>query len=166
MVVPGLLQTRQYALAVITASDLDAHPEQIEHWVEFRMARQRALAPETGPSVEIVLDEAVLHRTIGGIQVMRAQLEHLAEAITRRNATIRILPFSAGAHASPEGPFTIFDMPEPYPDVAYAETRGGAVYMEAEGAEGFVRAYDSIRNAALTPDASATVIRDAVDQIE
>ncbi|WP_245789693.1 helix-turn-helix domain-containing protein [Streptosporangium canum] len=165
MVVPGLLQTREYALAVISASDADADREQIERWVKFRMARQQVLAPDSSPSVEVVLDEAVLHRVIGNPHVMRAQLEHLLGAMTRRNVTIRILPFSAGAHASPEGPFTIFDMPEPYPDVAYAETRGGSVYTEAEGAESFVRAYDSIRKAALNPDKSATVIRDAADRI-
>ncbi|WP_406317085.1 DUF5753 domain-containing protein [Streptosporangium sp. NBC_01639] len=79
--------------------------------------------------------------------------------------TIQVLPFTVGAHASPEGSFTIFDMPEPYVDVAYVETRGGAVYTEAEDAEVFARAYDSLQSAALTPDASAIVIRDAVSRV-
>ncbi|MEU0482951.1 DUF5753 domain-containing protein [Streptosporangium sp. NPDC006013] len=156
------LQTRGYALAVIAAGDADLPGEQIERWVDFRMDRQRVLDAESAPSIEIVLDEAVLHRMIGGPKVMRAQLEHLAKSMSRPNVTVRVLPFAAGAHASPEGAFTIFDMPEPYSDASYVETRGGAVYTEAEGAEIFARAYDSLRSTALTPDESVTVIRTAI----
>lgn len=166
MVIPGLLQTRDYALAVITAGGMDAPSEQIERWVEFRMDRQRVLNAESAPSLEVVLDEAVLHRVIGGPKVMRAQLEHLSEVMMRANVTVRVLPFAAGAHASLEGSFTIFDMPEPYSDATYVETRGGAVYTEAEGAEVFARAYASIRSAALIPDESAAVIRAAVGRIK
>ncbi|MER5627162.1 helix-turn-helix transcriptional regulator [Streptosporangium sp. NPDC002544] len=162
MVVPGLLQTRDYALAVIAAGDADLPGEQIERWVEFRMDRQRVLDAESAPSIEIVLDEAVLYRMIGGPKVMRAQLEHLAKSMSRPNVTVRVLPFAAGEHACLEGSFTIFAMPEPYSDATYVETRGGAVYTEAEGAEIFARAYDSLRSAALTPDESMTVIRTAI----
>ncbi|WP_433376735.1 helix-turn-helix domain-containing protein [Streptosporangium sp. CA-115845] len=162
MVVPGLLQIRDYAQAVITASGMDTPGEQIERWVEFRMDRQRVLDGESSPHLEIVLDEAVLHRMTGGPKVMCAQLEHLSEVMTGSNVTIRVLPFAAGAHASPEGAFMIFDMPEPYSDVTCVETRGGAVYTEAEGVENFAQAYDSLRSTALTPDESATVIRSAI----
>ncbi|MEV8631817.1 helix-turn-helix transcriptional regulator [Streptosporangium sp. NPDC051023] len=166
MVVPGLLQTREYALAVIAAGDADAPSEQIERWVDFRMARQRVLDAETAPNLVVILDEAVLHRLIGGPGVMCAQLEHLSEVAARPNVTVRILPFAAGAHASPEGPFTVFDMPEPYSDVTYVETRGGAVYTEAEGVEVFAKAYDSIKSAALTRNESAIVVRNAIDRVK
>jgi len=166
MVVPGLLQTRDYALAVISAGDPNIPGEQIERWVDFRMDRQRVLDAEPTPKLEIVLDEAVLHRMIGGPNVMCVQLEHLSKAMNRPNVTVRILPFVAGAHASPEGPFTIFDMPEPYSDATYVETRGGAVYTEAEGAEIFVRAYDSLQSIALTPDESMAVIRTTIGRIK
>ncbi|MEV4381153.1 helix-turn-helix transcriptional regulator [Streptosporangium sp. NPDC049644] len=162
MVIPGLLQTRDYALAVIAAGDANAPGEQIERWVDFRMDRQRVLDAESAPSTEIVLDEAVLHRMIGGPKVMRAQLEHLAKSMSRPNVTVRVLPFAAGAHACLESSFTIFVMPEPYSDATYVETRGGAVYTEAEGAEIFARAYDSLRSTALTPDGSMTAIRTAI----
>ncbi|MEV0753169.1 helix-turn-helix transcriptional regulator [Streptosporangium sp. NPDC050280] len=165
MVIPGLLQTRDYALAVIAASDVDASGEQIERWVQFRMDRQRVLDTESAPNVEVILDEAVLHRMIGGLQIMHAQLDYLSEAMAKPNVAVRVLPFAAGAHASPEGAFAIFDMPEPYSDVTYVETRGGAVYTEAEGAEVFMRAYDSLRGAALTPDESATVVRNAIGRV-
>ncbi|MEV7011030.1 helix-turn-helix transcriptional regulator [Streptosporangium sp. NPDC051022] len=165
MLVPGLLQTRDYASAVITASGMGVPADQIERWVEFRMTRQRVLDTEAAPRLRVILDEAVLHRMIGGPEVMRVQLEHLSEAITRPNVTLQVLPFTAGAHASLEGSFMIFDMLEPYSDVTCVETRGGAVYTEAEGVENFARAYDSIHNAALTPDESATVIRSAIDSV-
>jgi hypothetical protein len=165
MVVPGLLQTRDYAAAVITAADPAAPREHLDHWLEFRMDRQRVLDAEPDPRVEILLDEAVLHRLIGGAEVMRGQLLRLAEAAERPNVTVRVVPFGAGAHASPEGPFVIFDMPEPYPDVVYVETRGGSYYTEAASADGFVRAYDSLRTVALIPDVSARFIRDAATRI-
>ncbi|GAA3086550.1 helix-turn-helix domain-containing protein [Streptosporangium carneum] len=166
MVVPGLLQTRDYALEVIAADDADTSREQIERWVEFRMDRQRALDAETAPILEVILDEAVLHRVIGGPRVMCAQLERLTDVAVRPNVSVQVLPFAAGAHASLDGAFMFFDMPEPYSDVAHVDTRGGAVYTEAEGAEDFARAYDSIQSAALTPDESAIVIRAALDRVK
>lgn len=166
MVMPGLLQTRDYASAVITTGSVGANARQIEQWVEFRIARQDVLDKETAPRLMVVLDEAVLHRAVGGPEVMRAQLGHLAEVISKPNVIVQILPFSAGAHASLEGAFMVFRMPEPYSDVTCVETKGGAVYTEADGAENFVQAYDLLLNAALTPDDSATVIRNAVNRFK
>ncbi|MBB4915980.1 helix-turn-helix domain-containing protein [Streptosporangium saharense] len=166
MVIPGLLQTRDYASAVITAGAVGANARQVEQWIEFRVSRQSVLGAETPPKLMVVLDEAVLHRAVGGPEVMRGQLKHLSEVASRPNVTIHILPFSVGAHASPEGAFTVFRMPEPYSDVTYVETRGGAVYTEADGAENFVQTYDVLLNTVLTPDDSATVIRNAVDRFK
>ncbi|MFD0888748.1 helix-turn-helix domain-containing protein [Streptosporangium algeriense] len=172
MVVPGLLQTRDYASAVITTGAMGAtgatgaSARQVEQWIEFRMARQNVLDAENPPRLLVVLDEAVLHRAVGGPGVMRAQLEHLSEAVSRPNVTLQVLPFSVGAHAGLEGAFMVFRMPEPYSDVTYVETRGGAVYTEADGAENFVQAYDLLLNAALTPDDSATAIKNAVDRFK
>ncbi|MER6829921.1 helix-turn-helix transcriptional regulator [Streptosporangium sp. NPDC000563] len=165
MVIPGLFQTRDYAQAVIAAGGMDASSEQIERWVDFRMDRKCVFDAEPAPSLEVILDEAVLHRMIGDSKVMGAQLEHLSEIANRPNVTIRILPFTAGAHASLEGSFSIFDMREPYSDIACVETRSGAVYSEAEGAENFTRAYNSIHSIALNPDESATVIRAAIGRV-
>ncbi|GIH27010.1 transcriptional regulator [Acrocarpospora phusangensis] len=161
MVIPGLFQTRAYASAVITTTDVDAHPERIQQWLEFRMARQRMLESDPHPRLEIILDESVLHRAIGGARVMFAQLRRLAAVSERPDVTVRIIPFSAGAHASPEGGFQIFDMPDPYPDVAYAETRGGALYAEADNTRKFMQAYDSLHTKALPPVESGNFIRNA-----
>ncbi|MEO3860092.1 helix-turn-helix transcriptional regulator [Acrocarpospora sp. B8E8] len=161
MVIPGLFQTREYASAVITAGDAGASPERINQWLEFRMARQKMLESDPHPRIEMILDEALMHRVIGGPRVMSAQLRRLALAADRPDVEVRIVPFSVGAHASPNGGFLIFDMPDPYPDVAYAETRGGAVYAESDGADSFMRTYDSLQTIALIPDASAKFIRNA-----
>ncbi|MER7205937.1 helix-turn-helix transcriptional regulator [Streptosporangium sp. NPDC000239] len=166
MVVPGLLQTRDYASAIITAGATGASARQVEQWIAFRMARQDVLDGEAPPKLMIVLDEGVLHRAVGGPNVMRAQLEHLFAAVSRPNVTLQVLPFAIGAHAGVDGAFTVFRMPEPYSDVTYVETKAGAVYTEADGAENFVQAYDSLLNAALTPDDSATVVKNAVDRFK
>ncbi|MEV6985225.1 helix-turn-helix transcriptional regulator [Sphaerisporangium sp. NPDC051017] len=158
LVIPGLLQTPEYAEAVITAVDPDALEKYISRWVEFRMTRQQVLARDQPIQLTAVLDEAVLRRTVGGARVMRAQLEHLIQLGNHSNVTIQVLPFDAGAHASPHGAFMIFGMSAPYPDVAYAETHAGCIYVEADGVESFARAYDQLQRAALSPKDSLSLI--------
>lgn len=83
LVLPGLLQTREYAEATIRAVDPTAPVDQTERWVEFRMKRQQVLAAEQPPHLAAVLDEALLHRPVGGPETMRAQLAHLADLAGR-----------------------------------------------------------------------------------
>lgn len=165
MVVPGLLQTHEYAEAVITAADPTAEPAYVARWAEFRMKRQQVLNRPDPLRLEVILDEALLHRAVGGETVMRRQLEHLKKMAERPAVVIRVLPFSVGAHSSLRGPFTIFDLPSPYPDVAYTETPAGNVYVEAEGVEDFCRAYDDLHQAALSPDDSTSFIAARVKQL-
>jgi transcriptional regulator with XRE-family HTH domain len=164
MVVPGLLQTRAYAEAVIRAADPGKPQERIQLWAEYRLNRQHVLGQDEPLRLSVILDEGVLHRTVGGPKVLRSQLRSLIKAAENPNIDIRVLPFSRGANASPEGPFTIFDMPEPYPDVAYVETRAGAIYVEADGVEGFVQAYDCLHETALTPGESMASIAAATER--
>jgi transcriptional regulator with XRE-family HTH domain len=165
VVLHGLLQTRAYAEAVMKANRPKAAPTYLARWLEFRAARQHVLTGEEPLHMNIVLDETILRRMVGGPQIMRDQLVHLSDLMDRPNITIQILPFSAGAHASPFGSFAIFDMPSPYPDVAYIETEAGAIYAEAEGAEPFTDAYDCLQTAALPPDESKTLIVATARQI-
>lgn len=165
MVVPGLLQTPGYAKAVIAAAEPNAEPAYVERWVEFRMKRQLVLDRPDPLRLEVIMDEALLHRAVGGEPVLGDQLEHLNKVSERHHVTLRILPFSAGAHASPRGPFTIFDLPSPYPGLAYAETPAGNVYVEAEMVEKFRRAYDDLHQVALTPDESRSLIAARVKQL-
>lgn len=160
-VVPGLLQTREYAEATIRAQDLDASTEDRERWLELRMERQRALMRDDGPQLSVVLDEAVLHRFAGSPAVMRAQLSHLTEVTEQPAVDVRVLPFRTPETTIPYSTFKVFVMGDPYPDVGYAETLGGAVYVEGDNAERFSRVYARLRAAVLEPDKSAEVIRAA-----
>ncbi|MEV7968754.1 helix-turn-helix transcriptional regulator [Sphaerisporangium sp. NPDC088356] len=163
MVIPGLLQTREYAEAVIRAADPNKPQERIHIWAEFRLNRQQVLSRDEPLRLSVLLDEAVLHRRVGGRDVLRGQLQHLIKAAEGPNISIRVLPFDAGASASPEGPFTIFNMPEPYPDVAYIETRAGAIYVEGDDMERFAQAYDCLQKATLAPDDSMALITAAAE---
>ncbi|MEV5413973.1 helix-turn-helix transcriptional regulator [Thermopolyspora sp. NPDC052614] len=166
MTVPGLLQTREYATNVIRSADPDAPLETTEHWVDFRMSRQRILTRAEPPRMAAILDEAVLRRIVGATDVMSAQLHKLAEISTHPAVAIQVLPFDAGAHPSIEGPFTIFNMPDPYPEVACVETLGGAIYVETPKVEVFLKAYDCLREAALSLKESAAFISVMAKQIE
>lgn len=149
MSVPGVMQTPDYARAIITAADPDADADQIERWIEFRLARQQALEAEEGLRAQAVLDESVLHRVTGGRTVMRAQLNGLAELASRPNIDLRVLPFRSGAHASPEGLFWIFSMPDPYPDIGCVDSAAGVIYVEADRAKRLMLKFERIQAAAL-----------------
>lgn len=156
-VVPGLLQTREYAEAVIAAGDPAATSEQLERWIELRMARQSVLDEKT-PRLSVILDESVLRREVGSPEIMTAQLRRLVECSAMDKVDIRVFPFRAGSLASTRGTFRVFQMPEPFPEVAYAETLAGAIYVESPDTDRFVRAYDGHRARALGPAESADLI--------
>ncbi|MET8863487.1 helix-turn-helix transcriptional regulator [Nonomuraea sp. NPDC004580] len=154
LVIPGLLQTEDYMEAVIRAEDPDATDEQVARWVEFRRTRQKLL-PD-GPRFATVLDEYVLRRQIGCPATMRDQLTHLADRAS--TIELRVLPLTAGAHASPDGSFRIFQLPPPFPAVAYVPTPTGAIYVEGKATDRLKLKYDRIRHAALSPDDSLKLI--------
>ncbi len=118
--VPGLLQTRAY----IEAAGLS------EELARVRTTRQQRLTGTTPLALRAVLDEAVLHREVGGLEVMREQIKRLLDAASQPNITVQIVPFSVGAHPGMTGPFTILRFPEPSMDVVFVEQRGGAVYLD------------------------------------
>lgn len=159
LVVTGLLQTREYAEAVITAAEWEAEPAQIARWVQLRMERQAVLHREAPPQLSVIIDEFALRREIGGPDVLRGQLAHLLSTAELPHVDLRVLPASIGAHASPNGNFLVFTIAEPDLDVGYAETLGGAVYVEPPNSERFIRVYDSLLNSALGPAESAELIR-------
>jgi hypothetical protein len=107
----------------------------------------------------VIIDEFVLRREIGGPDVLSGQLAHLLTAAELPHVNLRVLPASIGAHASPSGYFLICTIAEPDLDVGFAETLGGAVYVEPPGSERFVRVYARLLNSALGPAESAELIR-------
>lgn len=157
VVVPGLLQTRGYAEAVMRAAEPEQSDSQIERLLELRMLRQHVVTTAK-TRVSVILDEAVLRRPVGGAAVMAEQLDHLAETAQRSNIGLRVLPIEAGAHAAPDGAFFIFVMPDPFPALVCIETPTGGVYVEHDGVDRFVSAYHRLEQIALGPDESVALV--------
>jgi len=126
--VHGLLQTRDYAREVLMAAYPNRAPESVEGPVAAREARQRRLHGDDPLQLSAILDEAVLHRMVGGPDVMRAQLELLTERAALPNVEIRVVPFAAGAHASLTGSFDLLRFRDEN-DIVFVETRGGCMYL-------------------------------------
>lgn len=148
-VLPGLLQTREYAEALIRAAHDTATDEQITRFVELRIARQRRLDGEDPVRLSAIIDEGALRRLVGGPDVMRAQIDHLRKATALSNIEIMILPAKVGAHASLNGSFDAFRMRRPYPYTGCIATPAGALVVEGEKARKLVATYDRLRGAAL-----------------
>ncbi|HEX5994081.1 MAG TPA: DUF5753 domain-containing protein [Jiangellales bacterium] len=164
--VPGLLQTRRYAEAIIRAANYGSPPKQIQRWIELRMARQQLLQREEPLRLHAVIDEAVVRRMVGGPAVMREQLSHLVKLSERPDIKIQVLPFTAGAHASPDGQFDLFRMTAPFPDAACMQTPSGTVYVESAEAERLAGAYDRLRQAAMSVDATVAFLSDLAARLE
>ncbi len=129
--VHGLMQTENYARAVILIANANASAEEVERRVSLRMQRQQLLTQPDAPELWAVLDEAALRRSPDGPDVMRAQLEHLLRLTDLPNVTLQIVPFDVGPHAAAGGPFTILRFPEPdLPDVVYLEQLNSALYLD------------------------------------
>lgn len=166
IMVPGLLQTRDYAESVIRTANGAASEAQIERWIELRMARQRLLDRDEPVELSAVVDESVVRRMVGGRSVMRAQLLRLSAMAERPDIDIRVLPFDAGAHASPDGQFDLFGMAEPYPNAACMQTPAGAVYVEADKAVPFAAAYDRLCEAAMSTANTAALLQELAARLE
>jgi len=128
--VPGLLQTEDYARGVIRLGNL-LSDEEVDRRTQARVSRQHILSRDNPPRLWAVLDEGALSRIIGGRDVMRAQLRHLIEMCEHPAVTLQILPFSAGAHRAMGGPFTILRYTEPdLRDVVFIEQLTSALYLD------------------------------------
>ena len=131
--VPGLMQTEDYARAVILLSSPEASANETDRRVSLRMQRQQLLTEPGAPQLRAVLDEAALRRSPGGRHVMRGQLEHLLRLTDLPNVTLQIVPFRVGPPTA-GGPFTILRFLEPdLPDVVYLEHLSGALYLDQPG---------------------------------
>ncbi|RKR89212.1 helix-turn-helix protein [Micromonospora pisi] len=159
-VVPGLLQTEEYAKAMIRSARPDITTDEVEQRVRVRLGRQSLLSQDDPIDVWVVLDETVVSRPVGGDEVMRDQLKRLVEAADQPNVTIQILPFDVGAHAGMDGTFTILDFPEPGdPPVVYAENATGGLFLEkVEELQKYAFIFDHIRAAAIRPEDSVALI--------
>jgi transcriptional regulator with XRE-family HTH domain len=166
-VVHGLLQTADYARAVLGEMFPRHTADQIERLVNLRMTRQQRF--EDDPPLELwaILDEAVIRRAVGGPACMRGQLEHLITQAGRQGVTVQVLPFSTGAHAGHGGPFSILEFPERSDaEVAYVESGAGMIYLEKDReVRARAEAFDRLRAAALSPVASTDLISEAAREL-
>ncbi|SCF15506.1 Helix-turn-helix domain-containing protein [Micromonospora coriariae] len=129
--VPGLLQTREYARAVVLLGHGAAGPSELDRRVALRMQRQQLLHREHPPQLWAVVDEAALRRPIGGAEVMRGQLTALIEATKSPNVRLQVIPFAAGGHAAAGGAFTILRFgDQELPDIVYIEQLTSAIYLD------------------------------------
>ncbi|MEV0123429.1 helix-turn-helix transcriptional regulator [Streptomyces sp. NPDC050703] len=163
-VVPGLLQTREYALAIHQAREVRSGNDVIERMVDARVARQEILRRDPALHLWAILDEAVLHRTVGDADVMARQFRHLQEAAESPNIDIQILPFGAGAHAAGAGHFVILgrdDDKDPLNSMAvvYIEMRRRGLYLDdAEDVAAYKLTFDYLRSQAADTKASSRLI--------
>jgi transcriptional regulator with XRE-family HTH domain len=164
----GLLQTKKYARAVLATADPDGDEEELDRRVDLRMERQKLLSASDAPQLNVILNEAVLRRPVGGRAVMADQLRHLAAMSKRRNITVRVLPFSIGEHAAMFGGFTYMRFPDrAITDLVYHETRTGAVYLDKPAQrKPYRQMWRAIETHALGPDASRDMMVATAEEYE
>lgn len=162
--VPGLLQTREYATSIVERSQVWTTKREVTKFVDLRMARQDALTRDDPLNVTCILDEAALRREVGGPDVMKAQLERLLEVAgsSRGHVDIRMLPFSVGAHAGSDGPFQLLHFPVG-PPVALVEAKTTSLYLEEDGDVDLYRsAFKSLLSKALDAQATRRLIHELI----
>lgn len=159
--VPGLLQTKEYARAVIMAGAVGAAPEEIARRVDLRLERQRILDGENSPKFWAVIDEAALRRPIGGVDVMRGQIQHLIDLMNQPNVTIQVIPFSYGGHAAEGGAFSILRFADPdLPDIVYVEQLASALYLDKrEEVDRYSEVMERLCAVSTTPTETVDLLR-------
>ncbi|MFF9133518.1 helix-turn-helix domain-containing protein [Streptomyces sp. NPDC014806] len=164
-VVPGLLQTPEYARAVTRAAVGAVDEERLDTLVEVRLARQDVLRGDPPLRLNAVLDEAVLRREVGGPEVMARQLRRLLDAARLPQVRLQVLPFSAGAHVGVTGPFVIFSFPSTSDlDVVVLDHLTSSLYLERkEDLRAYAEAFNALRIHALSPEDSLDFIAALAD---
>ncbi|MGH3828280.1 MAG: helix-turn-helix domain-containing protein [Pseudonocardiaceae bacterium] len=167
LLVPGLLQTAEYARALITGVNRGLAEDEVERRVAARITRQQILTRTTPPHLHVILDAGLLERPVGTPRVMRNQLRRLVEAIDTPNITIQVLPKSVGANPALEGPFSILTLPDPIPDVGYSEGPGRAVYIEdRDDVRTYTLRFGILTEQSLSQAASMKLITEAAKSYE
>lgn len=157
--VPGLLQSEDYAKAIISHGWSPMAAQSVQRQVGLRIRRQALLGRPAPPKLWAVIDESVLHRPIGGRRVLLDQVEHLIELTKRPNITLQIVPYQFSGYAA-EGSFTALRFAEPeLPDVVYIEHLTGALYLDKRSdTELYGRVFDRLTVDAYTPDHSRQLL--------
>jgi transcriptional regulator with XRE-family HTH domain len=158
-VVHGLLHTAEYARANHESSMPRLDPEQIALQIEAKLTRQRILTRANPPSFAVVLDEAALHRMVGGRQVMAGQLARILDMSALPNVMVQVLPYEQGAHPAMESNFTILELPNPAPGVVFVEGLIGSTYLERpDDLKRYHEIFRKLQSIALNPQDTADLI--------
>ena len=165
-VIPGLLQTPEYVRGLYSdpmpePSVGDLTPEIVDKRVEERLRRQRVLTREEPSPLTfwVILDEAVLHRVVGGTAVMGAQLRRVVQEMRRPNITVQVLPYSVGAHPALNSTFNILEFSGLAPDIVYSEGLSGRIFIDRpEDVRRYKEVFDHLCEIALAPDRSAELM--------
>ncbi|WP_261565166.1 helix-turn-helix domain-containing protein [Frankia gtarii] len=158
--IPGLLQTKEYARAVVAGARQVDGADAVERRVQARISRQAILDRPDPPRVWAIIDEAALWRSVAGPAVMQGQLEHLIALNANPNITIQVIPFNVGPHPAEGGAFSILRFGEPdIADVVYLEHLTGAVYLDRpDDVTRYTLAMDNLALKSTAPDDTAKVI--------
>ncbi|WP_306746703.1 helix-turn-helix domain-containing protein [Saccharothrix yanglingensis] len=164
-VIPGLLQTRDYAEQVIAAGAPHMRAADIDRYLELRMRRRERLGQ--GPRLTAIIGEAAIRQQVGGPDVLRDQLRHIVEVIRGRDVTVQVVPFSAGAHAALGESFVIIQWPdEADPQAVYVDGVTSWTVHERSGViRSYLHAIASVQSRALPPRASLDLIDDLIEEL-
>lgn len=168
MIFKGILQCRLYAEALFRGHEANLPDSEVQRRLDLRMRRQGALDRDESPlELMAVIDEAVLHRQIGGAEVLGDQLDHLLTTAERPNVTIRVLPYGVGVHPALHGPFTMLEFPiERDPGVVYVEDRiGGRSRDDTEEIDEYAAVADRLLELALPESDSASMIHEVREEL-
>jgi transcriptional regulator with XRE-family HTH domain len=166
--VPGLLQTEEYARAIISELGSPSTPERLDSIVSVRMKRQELLDRADPPTLHFILDEAVIRRVVGGQSVMRRQIHQIIEMAAKPNVTVEVVPFAVGVHPGMQGPFVILEFPDPGDDdVLYLEGfRGDVIIRDVpEDVAAFSVSFERLRKLSLGPDESVSHLGKVADDM-
>ena len=165
--VPGLLQTEEYARAVVVQGSPNLVPEEVESRVAVRMGRQKLFARENPPRLWAIVDEAALRRPMGGREVLAGQIKRLIDVISEPNITLQVMPFRYGGHAAEGGAFTIMRFPEAdLPDMVYMEYLTGAHYVDKpEDVEVYAAVMERLSVAGTSPERTRDILNEILKEI-
>jgi len=165
--VPGLLQTEDYARAVVMQGQPGASAEEVERRVALRMRRQQLLRRPKPPKLWAVIDEAALRRPLGGRDVMRAQIERLMATEKEPNVTLQVMPFRFGGHAAEGGAFTLMRFPEAdMADIVYIEQLTGAIYLDKrEDVERYSEVMERLSVKSTSPERTHEILAALAEEV-
>ena len=165
ILLPGPFQTRPNAEAMVwLVEGAGAPAPKVTRWVDLQLERQRVLRSGR-KKISAIIDGGLLHRVIGNADVMREQLDHLVALAREPHVDIRVLPEQVNLAARFNGPFWLFRMADPFPEVAYLENLAGRIYLESPHSKRFVVAYDRLREIALSPSESMKQIAEVAEAL-